>query len=95
MSSSESERDSSDSEDHDLRVMEAIKENQSTIHLAASFLSWYYASYNDKNECKTPTYPGLAWVMDALDDPKNVMKSSECHHGCSTNYMMNWFVILA
>jgi hypothetical protein len=70
MSSSESERDSSDSEDHDLRVMEAIKENQSTIYLAASFLSWYYASYIDKNERKTPTYPGLAWVMDALDDPK-------------------------
>jgi hypothetical protein len=70
MSSSESERDSSDSEDHDLRVMEAIKENQNTIHLAASFLSWYYASYIDKNERKTPTYPGLAWVVDALDDPK-------------------------
>lgn len=70
MSSSKSDRDSSDSEDHDLNVMEAIKENQNTIHLAASFLSWYYASYIDKNKRKTTSYFGLAWVMDALNDPK-------------------------
>jgi hypothetical protein len=70
MSSPESERDSSDSEDYDLRVVEAIRENQNTIHVAASFLSWYYASYIDKKERKTPTYSGLAWVMDALNDPE-------------------------
>ena len=39
MSSSESDRDSSDSEDHDFRVMEAITENQKIVYLAASFLS--------------------------------------------------------
>lgn len=68
-SSSDSERDSSDSED-DLRVLQVIIGNQKNIVTAASLLSWYYASYVDKNEPRATTFSGIAWVMEALNNPK-------------------------
>ena len=68
-SSSDSERDSSDSED-DLRVLQVIIGNQKNIVAAASLLSWYYASYVDKNEPRATTFSGIAWVMEALNNPK-------------------------
>jgi hypothetical protein len=69
MSSSDSGMDSSDSEVDDLEVMRLITENQNGIHAAASFLSWYYASYVDKNERRTTTFLGMAWVMETLSNP--------------------------
>ena len=68
-SSSDSERDSSDSED-DLKVLQVIIGNQKNIVAAASLLSWYYASYVDKNEPRATTFSGIAWVMEALNNPK-------------------------
>jgi hypothetical protein len=40
------------------------------IVAAASLLSWYYASYVDKNEPRVTTFSGIAWVMEALNNPK-------------------------
>jgi hypothetical protein len=68
-SSSDSERDSSDSED-DLKVLQVIIGNQKNIVAAASLLSWYYASYVDKNEPRATTFSNIAWVMEALNNPK-------------------------
>jgi hypothetical protein len=67
MSSSESDKDGSNSEEDDLRVMQMITKNQNNVVLDASFMSWYYAIYIDKNEPRTITFSSLAWVKEALN----------------------------
>jgi hypothetical protein len=66
-SSSESDKDGSDSEEDDLRVMQMITKNKNNVVLAVSFMPWYYATYIDKNEPRTVTFSGLAWVKEALN----------------------------
>lgn len=70
MSSSESDRDGTDSEEDDLRVMQMITNNQNTLVRGACFLAWDYATYIDKNDPRMVTFSGLAWVMEALNTPE-------------------------
>jgi hypothetical protein len=67
MSSSESDKDETHSEEDALRIMQMITKNQNNLVLVASFMSWYYATYIDKNEPRTVTFSSLAWVMEALN----------------------------
>lgn len=53
-SSSETERDGSESKEDDLfnmRVMELLRQYQMNISLTACFVNNYYSTYHDKNGC--------------------------------------------